>query len=835
MLYIDDKIAYTQYKDYLNTSPSNLKIKGSIITTDDYTVTVEDEYSDILDIAKTLVKSDYENKLIYGKDQTEGIVSIELKDSDLWLYFNDGTFEKRPAKFWICADNKLDKNFKRMKGNSHYKFIRTFENKNEYNKFRNIYRKKDIFVVWNDIEAQMISKGLTLFKGLKVEDVSVLSFDIEGAGLVRDESSQAFVITNTLRKNGETTVTQFREDDYIDQGYMINAWCKWVREVDPDVLNGHNVFGYDLDYLRHVAEQYGIELDLGRDGSPATFGTKPKNYRVDGSQTWEYKNCNIFGRHVIDGMFLAVKYDIGRNYPSWGLKPIAEYEGIVAEDRQFYDASQIGKNWSDPVEREKIVKYCEHDGNDSLALYELMIPSFFYMCQSIPKPFQVIVNSASGSWLNTIMLRSYLQDFHSVPKTQKSEEYGKVSGGVSFGISGIHDNVFKIDIKSMYPSIMLAYNVNDPKKDPDNNFFNMVEHFTNKRFEQKGMYKETGDKYYDDLQAASKIFINSCYGMLGTPGLNFNNFAGADLITGMGRQIIRETMKWATGKDIGFWWNEVAIDKDVTKKLKPYDFEKDRKYDGTLEVKNYKPLDFVMVNADTDSISFRHKNGDPIHKLDMEFLINDINEILPDRIEYEDDGYFDRIVVVKAKNYVLKSGDKIKFKGSSLTDSKKEPALIEMLHRVINESLIYETTNPVDIYYDYIKEVMNIEDISRWCTKKSVTATLLSSERANETKVVDALEGTDYSIGDKVFLYNKIEGMKQAIVKGEPVFLKKTGEPKMVENCILKLQQDFDGDYDKYHYVERVYKTFKILENVLDMNLFMKYNLKANRKLLEEL
>jgi len=163
MLYIDDKIAYTQYKDYLNTSPSNLKIKGRIITTDDYTVTVEDEYSDILDIAKTLVRSDYENKLIFGKDQTEGIVSIELKDNDLWLYYNDGTLEKRQAKFWICADRKLDKNFRRMKGNSHYKFVRTFEDKNEYNKFRNIYRRKDIFVIWNDVEAQMVSKGLTLF------------------------------------------------------------------------------------------------------------------------------------------------------------------------------------------------------------------------------------------------------------------------------------------------------------------------------------------------------------------------------------------------------------------------------------------------------------------------------------------------------------------------------------------------------------------------------------------------------------------------------------------------------------------------------------------------
>lgn len=835
MFYIADSDSYNDYKEYLKTKPKILDVSGNVIKTDDYTVTVDEPFQDIIDIVKKELVSEYDNNLIYGKDKTQGIVSVEIDGNDLVLFYNDATVERRPAKFWLCANRPLDRHFYKMKGKSHYNYIRVFTDKNEYYKFRNIYRKKDIFCIWNDVEAQMISKGITLFKGLKVEDVSVLSFDIEGSGLVRNETSNAFVITNTLKKNGEVIIKQFREDDYIDQGYMINDWCKWVRKVDPTVLNGHNIFGYDLDYLNHVASMYGRELLLGRDNSAAKFGKKPKNYRVDGSQTWEYKNCTIFGRHVIDGMFLAVKYDIGRNYPSWGLKPIAEYEGIVAEDRQFYDASKIGENWSDLVEREKIVKYCEHDGNDSLALYELMIPSFFYMCQSIPKPFQVIVNSASGSWLNTIMLRSYLQDFHSVPKANKAEDFGKVSGGISFGVSGVHDNVFKIDIKSMYPSIMMEYKVNDPKKDPQNNFFNMVEHFTKKRFEQKGKYKETGDKYYDDLQAASKIFINSCYGMLGTSGLNFNNFAGADFITGMGRQIIRETMKWATGKDIDYWWNEVAIEKDLTKKLKPYDFSKDNIYENKLDVKHYIPENhgFVMTNADTDSISFRKSDGSPFTDEETEYLISEINDILPEKIEYEDDGYFDRVIVIKAKNYVLKSGDKIKYKGSSLTDSKKEPALIEMLHRIIEDSLIYENTDYVYTYEKYLKEVMDISNISRWAVKKSITEKLLESDRANETKVVDALEGKDFQIGDKVYVFTKIDGLKQAVVKGEPVFLKKTGEPKMVENSVLRLVEDFDGDYSKWHYVERVYKTFKILENVIDMSRLVKYHLKANRKLLE--
>jgi len=823
MFIINDEQSFKDFKEYLSETPTILKIEANIVYTTDYTVEIEDHYSELLELAKSMIPVDnvYENDLIYGKDKTEGIVAIEVKDNDIWLFFNDGSINKIPAKFWICAHEKLDKHFLRMKGESHYKYVRVFTDVKEYSKYRNMYKNRDIFVVYNNEESQMISKGITLFKGLKVEDVSVLSFDIEGSGLVRDNNSKVFVITNTLHKDGVTSVTQFREDHYKSIGEMIDDWCKWVRAVDPTIINGHNVFGYDLDYLRHVADLYNTKLYLGRDSSEAKFSRNTKNYRVDGSQTWEYYDCKIFGRHVIDGMFLAVKHDIGRSYPSWGLKAIAEHEGIVSPDRQFYDASKIKDNWYDPIEREKIVKYCEDDGNDSFALYKLMIPSLFYMCQSIPKPFQVIINSASGSWLNTIMLRSYLQEFKSVPK---SDDPKKVSGGISFGISGVHDNVFKIDIKSMYPSIMRNYQVNDPLKDPENNFFKMVDHFTIKRFEQKSQHKKTGDKYYDDLQAASKVFINSAYGMLGTQGLNFNSFENADFITGMGRQIIRETIRWATGHDLPHWWQD-------------YDTYKDYKYTKVLQSKKYVSHDYVMVNADTDSISFRKKDGSFIEEQVRIDLINEINDILPDIIEYEDDGFFSRVIVVKAKNYVLKdyATGKVKLKGSSLRDQKKEPALLEMLQSVIKDSLIDEKIDYVDVYHKYISEVLNISNINRWAVKKSVTEKLQESERANETKVMDALDGEDFQTGDKIYVFNKVEGEVQKYIKGVPAVYKKTGLPMMIPNKVLRLVEQFDGSYDVDHYIKRVYNTIKILENVIDMDRIINYSLSKYKPLLEKL
>jgi len=55
MLYIDDKTAYNDYKEYLSTSPEHIVVKGNIITTEDYTVEVKDEYSDLIKYVREII------------------------------------------------------------------------------------------------------------------------------------------------------------------------------------------------------------------------------------------------------------------------------------------------------------------------------------------------------------------------------------------------------------------------------------------------------------------------------------------------------------------------------------------------------------------------------------------------------------------------------------------------------------------------------------------------------------------------------------------------------------------------------------------------------------
>ena len=140
------------------------------------------------------------------------------------------------------------------------------------------------------------------------------------------------------------------------------------------------------------------------------------------------------------------------------------------------------------------------------------------------------------------------------------------------------------------------------------------------------------------------------------------------------------------------------------------------------------------------------------------------------------------------------------------------------------------------------------------------STSLLEADSSSKTRVLDALKGREYQIGDKFLLYKKIEGNRPAIVKGEVKKIKmikreyeslgleklpmkeecshKEGlfceicnphlmKVKTVPNDVYRVWDTFDGEYEMGHYVKRVYNTLKSLSTVLDLESIPKYNTKG--------
>lgn len=222
---------------------------------------------------------------------------------------------------------------------------------------------------------------------------------------------------------------------------------------------------------------------------------------------------------------------------------------------------------------------------------------------------------------------------------------------------------------------------------------------------------------------------------------------------------------------------------------------------------------FTIVGGDTDSIMFCKPDQSPFTEEEQAALIAEINSFLPPLIKYENDGLFSRVIYLKAKNYIMiDSKGKRKIKGSSLKSSTLEPALKTMLAGMIEHVITGEFDKMVGVYNKTIKEVLTgIKDISQWAKKMQLSPTTFNSTRANETKVIDAIRGTNYRSGDRVYLYFK-------------------------EDCTLGLAETFDGKYDRDSYLKKVHNTAQRFETVLDTKkMFPNYTLKRNAYLIDSL
>lgn len=218
---------------------------------------------------------------------------------------------------------------------------------------------------------------------------------------------------------------------------------------------------------------------------------------------------------------------------------------------------------------------------------------------------------------------------------------------------------------------------------------------------------------------------------------------------------------------------------------------------------------FKLVNYDTDSITVCKQDGSEFTEEEQTRLLNELNQQFPELINFEDDGYFNTIIVLKAKNYIMYDGKKIKTKGSALKDSKKEDALKDFMNDII-KTIVFKKFEYEKIYTKYVKEILNVTDMKRWSSKKTITSKVINAERTNEQKVLDALDGVDYQEGDKVWMYFRKDGS-------------------------LGIAENFDGNYDEMKLLEKLFKTAKVFDNILPTSeLFPNLKLKKNSGLLEK-
>src|SRR4051794_22226444 len=182
-------------------------------------------------------------------------------------------------------------------------------------------------------EQYLVAKGRAYFRDLRFDDLRRLQFDLETTGL-DPERDRIFLIA-VRDPDGAVHILEREELDLIARLAAI------VQAADPDVIENHNLHGFDLPFMECRARLLRLPLALGRIGPPVL---RRRGWRR-GSR------FVVPGRECIDTLDAVLRYDFAtRELPEHGLKAVARHLGIASADREYIAGERVYEVYrSDPA------------------------------------------------------------------------------------------------------------------------------------------------------------------------------------------------------------------------------------------------------------------------------------------------------------------------------------------------------------------------------------------------------------------------------------------------------------------------------------------------------
>jgi DNA polymerase elongation subunit (family B) len=652
-----------------------------------------------------------EQTVLFGSDATQGIVSIEVGESAATIYVRDGdrvTETREAFAPWLLVSREEDvpegATVTQLEGDG-YRFVVSFSSWMSFTHTRSAMRSKeiDLFAYPFPEKQFMVTTGKTLFKGLTFDDVYRMQIDLETADLSAEQESARILLIAVSDNRGFETILEGPEPD------IIRALVALVQERNPDVIEGHNFFGFDLPYLSTRAARHGIPLALGRDGSDLTFGTE-RNCPV-GGYSRPFTPARIQGRHIIDTLLAVQRFDVVKGrLERYGLKECARVFGLSEPERVLIPGDEIGEFFK--LNPDLVKTYALHDVRETRSLAALICPAEFYLTQMTPDNYQNVATTGTGEKINALMVREYLRRGHAIPKPEKVRA---VAGGYTeIRRTGLIQNVVKCDVESLYPSLMLSRSIK-PKADVLNIFLPALNELTGRRIDAKLKSKyapEAERPYWDGLQSSFKILINSFYGYLGAP-FNFNDPDAAERVTTSGQAIVKKIAQLIEerGGDV--------------------------------------------IEIDTDGVYFEAPPGVTTEE-DEFLLVSQIGTMLPEGIRLAHDGRYAAMLSLKIKNYVLIEYDGTKvFRGASVRSRADELFGRDFISRSVDLLIGGDLAGVSKLYKELSDEIikgkLGVEQFSR---RERVTTKTFSSMQKKRTAAI----AQGINIGDYVTLYERRNG-----------------------------------------------------------------------------
>ena len=608
------------------------------------------------------------NTMLFGADPTARIVAIELGETGTVKVHRrekDGstTTDVEPFHPFVWADSDvvdLGIEAEKLKGDLKFGWLITVDSWKELISLRNGLKNagRDFFALTDPIQHYLTATGRTLFKDFPFEELKRMQLEV----LSFSEGEADHIMSVALSDNTgwEEVIIVDAEETEESERSTIKRLTSQIKARDPDVIEGHNLFRFDLPYLVARAKKLKTKLDWGRSGG--FLRSRPSRLQI-AEKTIDYPKFTIDGRHFVDTFLLAQFYDVGmRSLAGFERTDVARHFGFCDEEISALVGKELERAYISGKEKFRRRALC--GVRETRAVSELLSPSYFIQAQIFPYNYQDVIVRGNATRINGLFLREYFRQKHSIPELPMPQTFE--GGYTDIFFTGVARNVWHCDVASLYPSIMLQFDC-FPASDRLQIFRHLLTDLRTFRLEAKAnMRAEKNPARQHHLQALQntfKILINSFYGYLGFAQGHFADFDAAARVTQIGRDLLKKMIEWLNAHGA------------------------------------------KVIEVDTDGIYFV-----PPDKIEIDQLQKGLAKELPPGIEVEFDEQFGAMFSYKAKNYALltKDGDVI-IKGGALKSRGLEKFQRLFLEEMIKLIMEGKSGAIVDLRNQFEKKIRNRE------------------------------------------------------------------------------------------------------------------------------
>jgi len=349
---------------------------------------------------------------------------------------------------------------------------------------------------------------------------------------------------------------------------MLQGLLDIINTYDPDIITGYNINAFDIPYILDRLDKHGLSKAFGRAADKSVY-----------TQTFGMtQDCTIPGRIAVDP-YQLIKRDPWLKFHRYDLNTVAK--AMLGEEKHGVEYGEMPNLWNGP--RDGLMKFIEYARKDAelslrLVLEKRLLDKFF----ELAKLSGVLLQDAFGGQsqrIEVMLLHEFRKRNFVMPtrpsktemakRNRERDKQGLQGATVLEPKKGLHTDgcTLVLDFKSLYPSIMMAYNISpDTLASADaldcNNAPNGARFIKKERREgilpyvltklletrqsiKREMKTARGEerRILNAKQLAVKDISNSIYGYTGYIRARLYVFDVASAITAYGRENIEKTKK----------------------------------------------------------------------------------------------------------------------------------------------------------------------------------------------------------------------------------------------------------------------------------------------------